>query len=140
VQSDETVADRLDQDQPHSAGHATSALLAASGEPDGSALLEDKDEDSSEKKATKKKAVKKKAAKKATAKKKDKKKAAKKATKATEKRSPIKGASMSSDTPEVQPEAHEAPPLVTEAAPKQQLDKAEGLKPEFDDDDLVEDE
>jgi hypothetical protein len=143
IQSDETVADRLGQDGPGSAGHATGALLVPDGEPDGSALLDDikPEEHPLPEKEPKKvtKTVKKKTSKK-TAKKKVKKKAVKKATKATEKRSPIKGTSMSRDTAEVQPEAHEAPPLITEAAPKMRLEKAEGLRPEFDDDDLVEDE
>jgi len=119
---DETVADRLIQETV--VGHTTSALLANDDEPKPTKTAK-----KATKKATKK--TKKKTAKKETA---------KKAPESQEKRSPIKGASMSQSAEKAQPEPKETPSLVTETPPKKELEAAEGLSEEFDDDDLVENE
>jgi hypothetical protein len=86
------------------------------------------------------KPAKKKTAKSAKSAKKAKKTAKKKTAKKAGKRSPIKGAKTTSITTEGQEKVKETTSLVMETRSAVEKEKADGLKPEFDDDDLVEDE
>lgn len=123
VTTDTTVAERLGVDavetETVATAHSTSALLA---ETTYSEALEPIREEAGKIEKTAKKRAKKKAKKKA------------------KKRSPIKGAESKPATPKTQEEPKETAPLVTESKPAVVKEKADGMKPEFDDDDLVENE